>query len=115
VASAAHNEIVTDDGMLHFYQEWVERRSTSRVQELGIIYGALGLAGECGEVIEKIKKIVRDKDGVTDHADVDYLKLELGDVMWYVTKIANELGLSLQNIILANIDKIEERRFYGKR
>lgn len=97
------------------YQDWVEAMSTPRVNELGLIYAGLGIAGETGEVVEKIKKIVRDKDGLPDAADVEYLELELGDVLWYVAKICNELDLSLEETMLKNVDKINDRKVNGKK
>lgn len=97
------------------YQDLVESVSSDRVNELGLIYGGLGIAGETGEVVEKIKKIVRDKEGLPDAADVEYLKLELGDVMWYVAKLCNELDLDMEEALLANVDKINDRKTNGKK
>jgi len=77
------------------------------------IYPTLGLAGETGEISEKIKKILRDKGGVMDDATRESLRLELGDVLWYVSQIAAELGLSLDDIANANIEKLFSRKERG--
>lgn len=97
------------------YQDFVEKMSTVRVNELGLIYPALGLAGETGEVVEKIKKIVRDKGGKFDRDDAEYLRLELGDVMWYVAKLCNVLEIGLEETLIANVLKLEDRKLNGKK
>jgi len=74
-----------------------------------IAYPALGLAGESGEVCEKVKKIIRDKDGVIDDDDRSELAKELGDVLWYLSNIASELNISLGGVARINIDKLESR------
>lgn len=100
---------------LYEYQDWVEESSTKRVNELGMIYAALGLCGETGEAVEKIKKIVRDKEGVPEAEDIQYLRLELGDILWYVAKMCNELDLDMQDVLEANVEKINDRKINGKK
>ncbi len=78
-----------------------------------LAYPVIGLAGETGEVAEKVKKILRDREGIVTPADVEALKKELGDVLWYLAALATELGLSFEDIALANIQKIEERTAKG--
>lgn len=73
------------------------------------IYPTLGLAGESGEVAEKIKKVIRDKNGVADEETKEMIKKELGDVLWYVAQLATELGLSLDEIAENNITKLASR------
>lgn len=74
------------------------------------IYPVLGLAGEAGELANKIKKIYRDHDG---NIAEDYRKeiaKELGDVLWYVSQIATEFGLSLQDDVAhGNLSKLASR------
>jgi NTP pyrophosphatase (non-canonical NTP hydrolase) len=74
-----------------------------------IIYPTLGLANEVGEVAGKIKKIFRDKDGVISEEDRQALKHELGDVLWYLTQICTELGISLEEVADANLEKLFSR------
>lgn len=84
--------------------------------EYKVIYPALGLAGEAGEVMEKIKKQLRDRGGIgmlTEH-DVDALKKELGDVLWYVAVLSNDLGLDLESVAVANLEKLASRKQRGK-
>lgn len=79
-----------------------------------IVYPTLGLVNEAGEVAGKIKKIFRDKAGVIDDADRDALKHELGDVLWYLTQICTNLGLTLEEVAEANLDKLFDRLERGK-
>lgn len=72
------------------------------------MYCALGLVGEAGEVSEKVKKWHRD--GVIDkHAVV----LELGDVLYYLTRLANAMGVSLADVQIENIKKLTDRAARG--
>lgn len=64
-----------------------------------------GLAGESGEVVELLKKHVRD-----GHLDLDDLVLELGDVLYYLTRIGAEFGFTLAEIQERNIAKLMARR-----
>jgi NTP pyrophosphatase (non-canonical NTP hydrolase) len=77
-------------------------------------YPALGLAGESGEVCEKIKKVIRDRGGEVDGATRQEIAKELGDVLWYVSQLALELGLSMAEIAQGNIDKLSSRQRRGK-
>ena len=78
------------------------------------IYPTLGLSGEAGEVAEKIKKVIRDKEGVVDEEQKKEIEKELGDVLWYVSQLASELGLSLEDIAEKNIEKLYSRMDRGK-
>lgn len=73
----------------------------------------LGLSGETGEVAEKFKKMFRDKGGEITPEFKEDVKRELGDVLWYVTAISGELGLTLQEVAEGNIEKIESRKSRG--
>lgn len=74
-----------------------------------IIYPALGLAGEAGEIAEKIKKWLRgDKE-----LDKDSILSELGDPLWYITSLADDLGYTLQEVVERNIEKLNSRQDRG--
>lgn len=74
------------------------------------VYLALGLAGESGEVVDKLKKVVRNHNGeFSDEAKLEIQK-ELGDVLWYVSQLCEELGLSLEDVALLNRAKLEDRK-----
>lgn len=79
---------------------------------LAIAYVALGL-GEAGEVQGKVKKILRDDDFIVTDEKREAIALELGDVLWYVARMADELGYSLQQIADKNIEKLFDRAERG--
>lgn len=79
-----------------------------------IVYPTLGLVNEAGEVAGKIKKIFRDKGGTISEEDRQALKYELGDVLWYLTQICTELGLSLEEVAQANLEKLFSRLERGQ-
>jgi NTP pyrophosphatase (non-canonical NTP hydrolase) len=72
-------------------------------------YPTLGLAGEAGEVANIVKKIQRDDAGVITDTVRAKLKDELGDVLWYISACADELGLTLREIAEYNVDKLAKR------
>jgi NTP pyrophosphatase (non-canonical NTP hydrolase) len=73
------------------------------------VYPALGLAGEAGEYVDKVKKTVRDI-----HVDKEDMALELGDVLWYLAVSAQHLGFDLSTIVEMNMAKLNRRREQGK-
>lgn len=75
-------------------------------------YPTLGLAGEAGEVANIVKKIQRDHGGEITDEIRGKLKDELGDVLWYISACADELGLTLADIAAYNVDKLAKR--HGK-
>ncbi len=72
-------------------------------------YPTLGLAGEAGEVANIVKKIQRDHGGVITDETRAKLKDELGDVLWYISACADELGLTLGEVAEYNVSKLEKR------
>jgi NTP pyrophosphatase (non-canonical NTP hydrolase) len=74
-----------------------------------IEYATLGLAGEAGEVANIVKKIQRDQGGVITDETRGKLKDELGDVLWYISACADELGLTLGEIAEFNVNKLAKR------
>ena len=68
-------------------------------------YLGLGLGGESGEVLEKVKKLIRD-----GHIDKRETAKELGDSLWYLTRLANALGYDLSTVAQMNIDKLTSRK-----
>lgn len=76
-------------------------------------YPTLGLAGEAGEVANIVKKIQRDFGGEITAEIRAKLKDELGDVLWYISACADELGLSLDEIARYNIEKLAKRHKRG--
>lgn len=71
---------------------------------------AMGVSGEAGEVIEKWKKIVAYKNGEISDEDLAELAKELGDVVWYIAVLAQSLGLSFDDIMQRNVQKLQDRQ-----
>jgi NTP pyrophosphatase (non-canonical NTP hydrolase) len=80
----------------------------------GFVEKALGLSGEAGEVAEKIKKIVRDQNMNLTEDDKEAIKLELGDVLWYLSAISFYLSISLEEVAKVNLEKLNSRKARGK-
>ncbi|WP_320664514.1 nucleoside triphosphate pyrophosphohydrolase family protein [Prochlorococcus sp. MIT 1223] len=99
---------------LNHYQH--NSRRTALYPDLGNnpIYPTLGLAGEAGEVADKVKKILRDNNGIFDPDAKEAIKLELGDVLWYVAQLSSELGFELNDVAQANLDKLASRAKRGQ-
>ena len=82
---------------------------SSDYKSVGFIEKVLGLTGEAGETTDKIKKVIRDKDGVMSEDDKKAIAKELGDVLWYVAAISRYLGVDLSDVASENIAKLESR------
>ena len=94
------------------YQEKIVKYDTFSkcdLAEIGFIEKVLGLTGEAGETADKIKKILRDKNGVISDEDREAISKELGDTLWYLTSIARYLDLPLSEVAKKNVDKLEDR------
>ena len=94
----------------------IEARKTAIYpdKDKNFIYPTLGLVGESGEVAEKIKKILRDKNGIFDCESKLALKKELGDVLWYLSNLCDELDFSLSDVANENLEKLNLRLSKGK-
>ena len=78
-----------------------------------ITYPALGMAGEAGEVANKVKKLIRDgpeNRPPTWREDIGY---EIGDVIWYCSELAGNLNLTLGMIAAQNLAKLQKRKDKG--
>lgn len=98
---------------LNTYQE--KSRATAVYPNLGsnFVYPTLGLSGETGEIAEKVKKIIRDDDGVITDEKRDQIAKEAGDVLWYLSQLATEIDYSLEDIAQMNLDKLASRAARG--
>ena len=96
------------------YQKLSRQTAIYPNKDHNFIYPTLGLTGEAGEVAEKIKKVLRDHQGMMTEEKREEIKKELGDVLWYVAQIATELGLPLDEVAKNNIEKLFSRMERGK-
>ncbi|HPT08158.1 MAG TPA: nucleoside triphosphate pyrophosphohydrolase family protein [bacterium] len=73
------------------------------------IYPTLGLASETGEVTGKIKKVIRDNDGIINSEKKEEIMKELGDVLWYLAQLSTELKIDLDEVASNNLEKLKSR------
>ena len=96
------------------YQRESRKTAQTVACDHAITYPTLGLVNEAGEFAGKVKKIFRDKNGVISDEDREALKHELGDVLWYLTQLCTELGVSLSDVASANLEKLFSRLERGR-
>jgi NTP pyrophosphatase (non-canonical NTP hydrolase) len=73
-----------------------------------VLYPALGLAGEAGEVANKVKKMLRD-----DNLDKNAIASEIGDVLWYAAMLSKDLNIELHDVAMKNLEKLYDRKERG--
>lgn len=100
------------------FAEYQEKASvtatfTGKQEEHQLMYLALGTCGEAGEIAEKIKKCIRNDEGVITNETRELLKLEIGDVLWYLSQLSRVMGFTLDDAAQANIAKIMDRKARG--
>ena len=99
--------------MLDFNKYQIEPRKT-KIYSDDIIYPSLGLSGEVGELMNQIKKIYRDDHGRISFVRKQDLKKEIGDVLWYIARVADDLDIDLTEAVEINLDKLNSRMDRGK-
>jgi len=82
------------------------------IKIVALSYDGLGL-GEAGEVQGKIKKIIRDSGGVITPEATEEIKKELGDILWYIASMCDNLGINLNDVANGNIEKLRDRNKRG--
>lgn len=107
------------DGGLTLLQYQLAAHNTAIYPQVGsggplaLTYLFLKLNGEAGEAGEKYAKIIRDKNGKGTLEDREEILKELGDVLWYVAMLADELDESLEEVAKRNIAKLADRQARG--
>lgn len=87
------------------YQEFCASRAGKFSRDSALSLMALGLAGESGECIELVKKHLYHGHSL----DRDKLTSELGDVLWYVSQLAEVIGVPFEAVMQANVNKLKRR------
>ncbi len=97
------------------YQKQASQTATFNKDDADYIrmYLSMGLAGESGEVVEKVKHVIRDVNGVLTDEKREEIKKEIGDVLWYLSQLSRVLGISFQEAAELNITKILDRQKRG--
>ena len=73
------------------------------------LYPFLGVGGEAGEIVDKAKKLLRDKEGKVNKEFVESIKMELGDLLFYMSEICCHLNIKFDEVPNANLKKIAGR------
>lgn len=95
------------------FNDYQDQASKTAIYKHEIIYPALGLANEAGEVLGKIKKVLRDNDGDFTPEKREEIGAEIGDVLWYISALARDMNLSLDAIAQQNLNKLNSRLSRG--
>lgn len=93
------------------YEKLAARTATfdDKPEDYKLMYLTVGIAGEVGEIAEKIKKIMRNDGGKISEDKKQDLHHEIGDVLWYLSQLSRVLGLPLSGAAEYNIKKLEDR------
>lgn len=92
------------------YQEAAGRTAVHPMDELrALSYLSLKLNGEAGEVAELVGKWIRG-DGPLSR---EKMLKELGDVQWYLARLAKMMDLTLEEVMQANLEKLARRQREG--
>jgi len=92
------------------FNKYQEEAKRTAVYNLPIIYPTIGLSGEAGEVAEKVKKMIRDDNGILTLERRELIIKELGDVLWYLAMVAHDIGATLDEVALKNLEKLSTRK-----
>jgi len=106
---------------IHEYtmNEYQADAASTMIYKWKVIYPALGLANEAGEVLGKIKKLIRDQDVTFDGMDTIPAQKkaeicdELGDVLWYIAALSKDLGITMNEVAAMNNEKLQSRKIRG--
>jgi NTP pyrophosphatase (non-canonical NTP hydrolase) len=98
---------------LNDYQQAALLTAAPKSKHNELFHLLLGLVGETGEIAEKAKKVVRDHDSDFSQWDVEDLKKELGDSLWYIAVIADYFDVKLEEVAQLNIAKLADRQRRG--
>ena len=79
----------------------------------GWMYYVLGIAGETGELFEKIKKLFRDRGGKVDRIFKGMIIKECGDVLWYMARLLDQFDITLEEVAITNSEKCIDRMKRG--
>lgn len=97
------------------FEEYQTQASQTAIygDEYTIVYPALGLVNEAGEVVGKVKKVLRDNGGKFTPEQREMIGDEVGDVLWYMAALCTDLGIPMERIAQNNINKLNSRLARG--
>lgn len=85
-----------------------------RKKLIGLLYTTIGLGGESGEALNKVKKILRDSNGTISDETREGIANEIGDILWYCAMLCDELEIRMAKVASDNLIKLKNRQFLGK-
>lgn len=88
-------------------------KTTNEDRVYSLMYLSMGLAGETGEVVEKMKKIIRNENAEVSDDARELFKKELGDVLWYLSQMAKAFNIPFNVVAQANLEKLADREARG--
>lgn len=94
--------------------EYQQKALETAIYPSPIIYPALGLSGESGEVADKVKKVLRDNNSNFSEEKKREIAMEVGDVLWYCATLTNDIGYTLDQVAKMNYEKLRSRQLRGK-
>ena len=89
---------------------WHERGSKRKGTIDEVAYNTIALNNESGEFADLVKKSMRGDYDINDRNTRRAAALELGDVLWYLARLADELGFTLEQVAILNLRKIRDRK-----
>lgn len=92
------------------FEEYQKEARTTCAYVQKIIYPTLGLCGEAGEVAEKIKKMLRDDNGILTQERKESIIFEIGDTLWYIANLCEDLNIKMEDVAIANLQKLKSRK-----
>jgi NTP pyrophosphatase (non-canonical NTP hydrolase) len=94
------------------YQRWTIETAiypqAGTGSDLEIEYLTLGLVSEAGEVAGKVKKKIRD-----GKFDMVATMSEVSDCLWYIARLADALGMTMEELADLNYGKLTRRKEQG--
>lgn len=91
------------------FQVGTKQTRLESTYKYSLIYPTLGLAGESGELAGKVSKILRDQNGELTQDNIEYIKKEVGDCLWFLSEICADIGIELNDAAVYNRNKLMDR------
>ena len=98
------------------FTKYQEKASATAVYPaaMKVLYPAMGLPSEVGEFLNKLKKVYRDDEGVLTADKRAELQDEMGDILWYIAQLCNDLDISMEFAAATNLLKLKDRQTRNK-
>lgn len=93
--------------------EYQHEALSFRLESADEAYALFGLVGEVGELYSFIAKTIRDSPEQTNEQVQNYVKKELGDILWMLSAIASDHGLQMEEVAVGNLQKLRSRSQRG--